>query len=160
MKQSGQLKGRRGLKALIVIVFTILHGPVYVHGQAPADNIVGKWMSSQRNVIVEIFKETNTYQGRVVWFDDSDNKSSPMNERIDQNNPNPALRKQKVIGLIVLRYLTYDAMENRWENGKIYDVQSGKKWDSSVWITKDGLLKVKGYWHFEIFGKTMTFKRV
>ena len=159
MKQFGQLKNGMGWKRIIIGYLIIQLTSAYTTSEHPSDRILGTWISSQRNVIVEIFKEIGTYRGRVLWFDDSDDKSSPMNSRKDRYNPNPALREQKVIGLVVLKNLMYNSRYNRWEHGKIYDVQSGKEWDSSVWLTKDGLLKVKGYWHFELFGKTMTFKR-
>ncbi|MGZ5210245.1 MAG: DUF2147 domain-containing protein, partial [Kaistella sp.] len=51
------------------------------------------------------------------------------------------------------------AKEHMWENGKIYDASSGRLWDSSAYITENGLLKVRGYWRFKWIGKTMDFKK-
>ncbi len=44
--------------------------------------------------------------------------------------------------------------------GVIYDSSSGKEWDAKAWINNAGLLKVRGYWNFPIFGETMSFKRI
>lgn len=160
MKQRRRMKNEAGLKAGIIIAFLIALTSGYTPGERPADRILGKWMSSQGNLIVEIFKEASTFKGRVVWFKDTDDKSHPMDLRTDQHNPDQSLRNRKVIGLVVLKDLTYNSKFNRWENGRIYDVKSGKEWDSSVWLTKEGLLRVKGYWHFELLGQTMTFRRI
>jgi len=36
------------------------------------DAIIGQWMSTRRNVRVQVYKEGNEFRGRVVWFKDSD----------------------------------------------------------------------------------------
>jgi uncharacterized protein (DUF2147 family) len=60
----------------------------------------------------------------------------------------------------VLSDMNYKAETNSWEDGTIYDAKNGRQWNASINIDKDGLLKVKGYWHFKFIGKTLTFRRV
>jgi uncharacterized protein (DUF2147 family) len=60
----------------------------------------------------------------------------------------------------VLRDLTCHPETNSWENGIIYESKNGREWNASIYIDKNGALKVKGYWHFKFIGKTMTFSRV
>ena len=139
---------------LLMIFFTWLYG----YAQNDADRILGKWISSEGNLIVEVFKESNYFKAKLVWFNDSDNKNKPMNERLDENNKNKSLRSRKVIGMEILQNLVYDRKQNRWEDGMIYDSQSGKEWNSSIWLENTNLLKVRGFWHFEFIGKTMSFK--
>ena len=83
-----------------------------------------------------------------------------MEEWTDKNNPDPALRTRKILGMNVLEKLSYSPNSNSWEGGMIYDAKNGRHWNSSAYINKDGTLKVKGYWHFKFIGKTMTFKRI
>ncbi|MGB4398352.1 MAG: DUF2147 domain-containing protein, partial [Daejeonella sp.] len=78
----------------------------------------------------------------------------------DQQNPDLALRNRKIIGLEILRNLKFNASTNRWEKGIIYDVRTGKEWNLSALLTENGMLEVKGFWHFEFMGQTMTFKKV
>ena len=125
-----------------------------------ADAIVGQWMSVQGNVKVQVYRDGDEYKGKLVWFKDTDDKSKPMNTRTDENNPDPRLRQRKVIGMQVLSKLRYNPKSMRWENGVIYDAKTGKEWSSVASLTKTGLLNVKGFWHFEFIGKTMTFKKV
>ena len=83
-----------------------------------------------------------------------------MNERMDEKNPDKALCSRKWIGMEVLRNLRYYPKDNEWDGGKIYDAKTGKEWSSVVCMTKDSLLKVKGYWLFKFISETETFKRI
>jgi uncharacterized protein (DUF2147 family) len=127
--------------------------------QANPDAILGKWISVEGNLKVEVYKENNDFKAKLIWFDDSDDKSKPMNARTDEKNPDKALRSRKLIGIDVLRNLKYYPHDDEWDDGKIYDSSSGKEWSSEIWITKKGLLKVKGYWLFKFISQTETFKR-
>jgi uncharacterized protein (DUF2147 family) len=123
-----------------------------------ADRICGKWISSNKDLIVLVYKDGTGFKGKMVWFKNIDN-SKAMDEWTDKHNPDPALRNRKLIGMDILNKMTYDKGSDSWENGKIYDSQSGHEYSASVHINKDGMLKVTGYWHFKFIGKTMTFVR-
>lgn len=117
-------------------------------------------MSEEKNLEVEIFKDGNQYKSTVVWFDDSDDKNIPMALRYDTKNPDKNLRGRKVIGLEVMNGLVYNAEDDEWQSGRIYDASTGKDWNVKAWLNKVGILKVRGYWHFPIFGETMSFNKV
>ena len=70
--------------------------------QNNSDYIIGRWMSTENNFEVEIFKNADQYDARIVWIDDSNDKNRPMNVRCDRKNPNVELRNRKIIGLEVL----------------------------------------------------------
>jgi uncharacterized protein (DUF2147 family) len=125
-----------------------------------ANRICGKWESTEKNLIVEVYPYKNTFRAKMIWFTGGVSKAKPMEIITDIKNPDPALRSRKVLGLDVVENLTYNPKSNSWEGGKIYEVQSGKYWNAAAYIDKTGLLKVKGYWKVKLLGKTMTFKRV
>ena len=126
-----------------------------------SDAIVGKWMSAEdNNLEVEVYKIGNEYRGKIVWFDASDDKSKTMAERCDTKNPDKTLRSRKLIGLEVMHGLLFNPDDDEWQDGRIYDASTGKDWNAKAWINNDGLLKVRGYWHFEFLGQNMTFKKV
>ena len=124
-----------------------------------ADAIVGKWMTTDHNLEVEVYEDRNNFRAKVIWFKIEDT-TRPMNTRTDKKNPNPALRSRKWLGMEVLRNLQYNAEDNEWQNGIIYDAKHGKEWNAVVWIDDEGLLKVKGYWVFRWISETLSFKRV
>lgn len=145
----------------IIIAFLLF--PVCSFKNVPnfnANAIEGKWMSMENNLEVEVFKSGSEYKAIIVWFDDSDDKSQPMNQRRDIKNPNKALRTRKIIGMEIMHGLIFDSGDNEWQDGTIYDSRTGKNWNVKAWINKEGILKVRGYWHFEIFGKTRGLRRI
>jgi uncharacterized protein (DUF2147 family) len=125
------------------------------------DAILGKWIAiPKKNFMVEVFREGKEYKARLAWFNDRDDPSKPMKLRMDEKNPEPELRKRKLLGMEVLREMVYNPKLNRWESGKIYDAKSGRIWSSTAWLTQEGILKVRGFWHFEFIGKNMDFEKV
>ena len=127
--------------------------------QSKSDALLGKWLATDQSVAVEVYKQSGEYKAKVIWFDESLGSGKPMHTRTDFENPDPHLRKRKILGMQVLEGLEYNSAKNTWENAKIYDASSGRFWDSAAHITDQGLLKVRGYWKFKWIGKSLTFKR-
>lgn len=128
--------------------------------QNNADRIVGQWMSAENNMAVEIYKTGKFYEAKVIWVDNSNDKSTSMNAGYDTRNPDETLRKRKIIGLVVMNSLMYNEENNDWEEGQIYDPHSGKYWNAKASLTKDGLLRVRGYWGYQLLGKDIFFKKI
>jgi uncharacterized protein (DUF2147 family) len=124
----------------------------------PGEQICGKWESSDKNLIVQVYMVDNKFVGKIIWYSDTGGK--PMDYGTDKRNPDPKLRSRKILGMPVLSGLVYVPESNSWENGTIYESKNGREWSASIYIDKNGFLKVKGYWHFKIIGRTMTFFRV
>lgn len=102
--------------------------------------------------------KNDQFKAIIIWFSDTEGK--PMSYWTDRHNPKVALRSRKLLGMSILKNLTYKASTNTWEDGMVYDSKHGKEWNASVYIDKHGLLHVRGYWHFKFIGRTMTFHRV
>ena len=145
------------LKSLIIILLC-LTGIQSKENVAPGDQILGKWVSAEKNIIVQVYKSGDTFKGKIVWYK-GDDPNKAMDEWTDKHNPDPALRSRKILGMDVLRDLKYDPKNNVWEGGMIYEARTGKEYNASAYIDKSGLLRVKGYWHFKFIGKTMLFKK-
>lgn len=141
-----------------LVILTMLALPVVAQGNVSnADRILGKWMTEKKNLIVEVYRHEHEYKAKILWFDDTDDLNRPAEMRRDDQNPDPSLRKRKILGLEILKLLAYKKETNTWEDGIIYDALSGKEWSSYAFITNKGLLRVKGYWHFKIFSKSVDF---
>ena len=125
--------------------------------QTTPDVILGKWITTSGNCIVEVYKQNQEFKAKILWFKAT---KKPMDDWTDEKNSNIALRKRKLLGMDVVRGLRYNSDEKQWVDGMIYDATTGKEWNSIVWLTKDNLLKVKGYWLFRFLSETKTFKRV
>ena len=140
---------------LLIPFFALLNNDV----KSP-DAILGKWETIENNLIVEIYKINNEYKAKIVWFKNKNEKNNPSEKWLDIKNPNEALRNRRLLGMEVLQHMIYNPKNNRWEYGKIYDCTTGKEWYSSAWLTKDNMLNVRGFWHFEFLGKNMLFKKL
>ena len=145
---------------LLFLLLLFISSQCFVNAQNTADDIVGRWLSVQNNFMVEVYNYGQEYRAKIVWFDDSDDPSRPMNERLDIENPDKKLRGQKILGSNVLKQLVYNRKSKVWKNGYVYDATSGRTWNASVWLLENGRLKVRGYWHFQFLGQNLFFKRV
>jgi uncharacterized protein (DUF2147 family) len=123
------------------------------------NHLCGKWINTEKNLIVQIYREGDDFKAKILWFKNID-KSKPMDEWTDEHNPDRELRDRKLIGMSILTNMDYMPKSNSWENGKIYDAKNGREWDASARIDKNEELKVTGYWHFKFIGRTITFTRI
>ena len=111
-------------------------------GAHAAQPIAGHWVTENGHAVVTVAPcgaapvSTNRLCGRVsrVLI------AVPGGPATDINNPDPALRKQPIVGMAVLSGFT-DAGDD-WR-GRIYDPESGKSYKSVV-VREPGGLKVQG----------------
>jgi uncharacterized protein (DUF2147 family) len=148
------------MRKIVILVCLFISILSISNAQQYSNSIIGKWITTDANLIVEVYQLKNEYRAKIIWFDDSDDKGNPMKTRCDTKNPNKSLRNRKIIGLEVLHGLVYNSKQAEWLDGRIYDPSSGKNWNAKAWLSRDGLLKVRGFWHFEIFGRNISFIKV
>lgn len=122
------------------------------------DRICGKWVSSEKNLVVQVYREGKAFKAKLLWFDNVD-KTKAMDEWTDLHNPDASLRNRKLIGMNILTGMDYMPKSDSWENGKIYDAKTGHEWNASVHIDGSGVLKITAYWHLKFIGRTVTFTR-
>ena len=75
--------------------------------------------------------------------------------RLDDENPDPALRTRPVVGLSILLDFAWDG--RRWQ-GRIYDPESGNTYQSRLKVNGDGELEIRGYIGSPMFGRTAIFE--
>ncbi|MDJ0641283.1 MAG: DUF2147 domain-containing protein [Erythrobacter sp.] len=103
-----------------------------------ADSINGRWVTEEKDAIVTISKCGATTCGRIARF------LVPPPDGLDQrdiNNPDPKLKKRKLLGLPVLFNFTEET--TLWR-GRIYDPKSGKSYRSILRRKGPNVLEVKG----------------
>ncbi|HET8964224.1 MAG TPA: DUF2147 domain-containing protein [Chitinophagales bacterium] len=122
--------------------------------QSYSDAILGKWKSSDGKTTVEIYKSGNTYSGKIVGLQQSNDASGKP--RTDLENPDASLRNRPLIGLLVLKNLKFK--DGYWKDGEIYSSQNGKSYTCDIWLEGNDILKMKAYWYF--MHQTEDWKRV
>lgn len=121
-----------------------------------AQDVVGKWKLDDGSAIVEVYKQGNAYNGKIVWLQEpTEPDGTPA---VDSKNPDVKLRKRQLIGLNMLSGLTKNGSE--YTGGSIYDPGNGKTYNCSMKVEGDvlhvrGSLDKKG-----LLGRTMDWHRV
>ena len=134
--------------------FILLAG---VTGASLAQSVIGKWKLDDGSAIVEVYKQGDAFNGRIVWLEEPTNPDgTPTN---DANNPDPKLRSRQLIGLNMLSGLV-EKGKDEYGNGSIYDPGNGKTYNCSMKV-EGNTLKVRGSLDKRgILGRTMDWFRV
>ncbi|MGB1294591.1 MAG: DUF2147 domain-containing protein [Flavobacteriales bacterium] len=120
-----------------------------------ADDIIGIWELKDKTSKMEIFKKEGKYFGKLLYGKDVVNEDGTS--KIDTKNPDTKLRGQEIIGSVYIKNLEFD--EDEWDEGKVYDSNTGKDWKCYVEIKK-GELHFTGYMGVKWLGKTYVYKRI
>jgi uncharacterized protein (DUF2147 family) len=122
-----------------------------------SNEIVGIWEPSSGKARVKIDKIEDKYLGRIVWLREPNDKNG--NPKKDKNNSDETLRVKPLLGYRMLRDFTYSE-KKVWENGTIYDPESGSTYSCTITMTDDNTLEVRGYIGVSLFGRTDVWKRL
>jgi uncharacterized protein (DUF2147 family) len=134
--------------------------PATLHAQA-ADAIVGEWLTEsgpKGYARVRISKAGDgTYVGHIIWL--SQPNTAAGTPKLDAENDNPKLRTRPVVGLQILSGLRYDADDKEWQDGSIYDPESGNEYSCYFERLADGRLRLRGYLGVSLIGRTSYFRK-
>ena len=129
----------------------LLAAPALTAPAHAADPVAGRWVTEEGDAIIEVGACGKSVCGRIARF------LVPPPGGADQrdiNNPDPDLRRRKLLGLPVL--YDFDEEDDLWR-GRIYDPKSGKSYRSVIRRKGRGRLEVKGCVAF--FCQTQIWKR-
>ena len=119
-------------------------------------DILGRWLSGDGDGWIDIRQNGDTVVGIIVG---SPNSRPGQPQRLDDLNPDPALRHRKLLGLAFMTGFVY-AGDNRWTGGSIYNPNSGKTYRGTMTLVDRDTLKLRGYIGISLFGRTDTWTRV
>lgn len=121
--------------------------------------IVGTWLIQDNDAKIEIYENAGKFYGKIAWMKFP--KDEKGNDKVDDKNPDPALRSRKKQGLVIMSGFKYDASEKEWVGGTIYDSKSGKTYDGYIKLQEDGTLYMKGYiLNMRFLGRSNIWTRV
>jgi uncharacterized protein (DUF2147 family) len=124
--------------------------------QAKADEIVGYWQTKGKNPAkIQIYKTGDRYNGKIVWLKEATENGVP---KTDKKNPDKARQSRPIIGTEILTGFRFDG-DDEWEDGKIYDPESGKTYSCYISLKDKSTLKVRGYIGVSLLGRTEYWTR-
>ena len=137
----------------IILTLAMLAMPL---AAAFAQDVIGKWKLDDGSARVEVYKNGDAYNGKIVWLAEPNGPDGKP--AVDVNNPDKALRSRKLIGLNMLNSLKKD--KDEYSGGSIYDPGNGKTYNCSMKVEGD-VLHVRGSLDKRgLLGRTMDWFRV
>lgn len=118
--------------------------------------LTGYWLISSEDAILRIYKANHEYKAKLHWYLPSDIKEK--NLKYDKNNPVDSLRDRLIWDIDVIWGLNWNG-EN-WDNGTLYDAQSGSKYSCYIEHIDNYNVKIRGYLFFSIIGKSEKLTRI
>lgn len=138
------------MKNILIILSLLTFNTFASLGNSSADIIIGEWNSQEKDGKITIFKQGDRFYGRVTW--------GKIPGKKDIKNPDPKLRARDLIGSVILQNFTFTG--SSWENGTIYDPNSGKTYDCILTLKNNNkILDIRGYVGTPMFGRTSSWTR-
>lgn len=145
------------MKKFLFLSFAFLFGAI---GLASAQTLspLGTWTNSEKKATFEIYKCGDKLCGKIVTLT-VPNDPATGKPKTDSQNPNPKLRTRPRLGMVFMQGFEYDE-DNKWDDGKIYDPESGKTYSCYMKMLNANSMEVKGYIGFSLIGKSQSWTRV
>jgi len=137
-------------------IATVALAALSLPAMAQAD-VAGCWINESGNSVIEMHVEGDLVTGRIVGINEplflaEEGRGTPGEVRSDQETPEPALRSRPLAGLVILENLERDG--RRWDDGTVYDPESGNTYSVRAEVDGDGVLRLRGYIGSPLFGRT------
>lgn len=129
------------------------------HAGASATLPEGYWLTEKKDGLVEIFRCAaggDTLCGRLAWFRIRPDDPNPR--ALDRKNPDPARRGRSLCGLAFMHGFRPAGTDN-WEDGAVYDPDSGNTYHATMRLQADGSLRLRGYIGISLLGRSEVWTR-
>ena len=120
-----------------------------VAAQPAPDAIVGEWWTEGKEGRIRFVRSPDgTYTGIIAGNDAG----------TDVNNKDPALRKRRLLGAVIIWHLRPD--DGEYVDGYVYNPRNGETYRIKAELTGKATLKIRGYLGISLFGQSQTWTRV
>ncbi len=101
------------------------------------------WWNEEKTSKIQIFRATDgKFYGRIISLQQpNDTNGKP---KIDKNNPNDQLKNRSILNLIILQNFVKSSNPDIYEDGAVYDPQTGKTYCGKLSFNGTAL-KLRGY---------------
>ena len=139
-------------KLLTLALFMLLTTFAWAQKLSP----LGVWTNEDGKAKFEIYKCGDKLCGKIVSLREPNRNGKP---KMDDNNPNKNARNRPLLGLQFLKGFEYEG-DNKWDDGTIYDPESGKTYSCYIKMLGKDKMEVKGYIGISLIGRAQTWTRV
>lgn len=121
------------------------------------DAIIGIWKNGEGTGHIQISRNGEKYQGRIVWLKEPIDPETGK-PKLDKQHPDEAARNRPIMGLINMWGFHF-SKQGVWEGGKIYDPKKGSTYSCTIRMKDDNTLEVRGYIGISLIGRTDVWTR-
>lgn len=144
-------------RSAYIIVMNVLMFMTIVYA-ADSNDILGTWLDEDQDARIEMYACGTKYCGKIVWLREptypaGSKEGPPGMPLLDHNNPDPDKRKYPLLGLRILYDFEF-AGADVWNDGKIYDPDSGKTFNGKIRLLSPHQLELRGFMGISVFGST------
>lgn len=150
------------MKSFLLLIVILLSLAPFSTGNATmasnrqGDDILGEWFTDGKEAVIRIYKNRHGfYFGRITWLKEPNEANGKP--KVDSENPNPELRNQPILDLVILRGFKFE--NGRWTNGTIYDPDNGKTYRCTIRMENNNTLNVRGFIGVSALGRSTTWTR-
>ncbi len=147
-----KMKNKKMLALLFLFIFAINLSAIAQ--TVNADAIIGDWLMPDDEGIIQIYKDGNSYSGKIIWMKEKEADGSPL---LDKENPVDSLQNRQVEGLQIMSGFEYKG-KNTWDGGTFYAPKKGKEVEPEFVMEDNNNLNIKI--SLFIFSLTIELKRI
>ncbi|MFM2225633.1 MAG: hypothetical protein RJA07_1835 [Bacteroidota bacterium] len=135
------------MKKIIATIFISVFINILFAQPLSADLILGRWINTNKDLIVECFKQGDKYFAKIVWF------------HVYPNDPNDMVEipESTWLNTVVMKDFVFDT--NEWNSGTIKNLRNGKTYTAYIQMGCDNSLIVTGYVGFRFLSSTIIFTK-
>lgn len=124
---------------------------------AQDNQILGKWVNDEQNIVLEIYREGDNYNGKIAW----QQTGQTIAHISTKSQETPISSTQSLQGATMLSNFMYSAANKMWENGTFYDHQRKRNYSCQMWLEEDqgNSLHIRSYVGFPFWGTTTVWQR-
>lgn len=139
---------------LFLFITTCFSSPSWI-----STDISGTWMNADKDAHIKIYPSYGKFYGQIVWMKQP-NDSLTGKPQLDKLNKDPKLRSRPVMNMVIIRDLVFDAGDQEWQDGVIYNPKGGDSYDLNCKLIDKNKLEVHFYMTVQAIGKTFYWTRI
>ncbi|MCX6311815.1 MAG: DUF2147 domain-containing protein, partial [Bacteroidetes bacterium] len=99
------------------------------------------------------------FYGQIIWLktpiDPETNKP-----KLDKHNGDDKLKTRPILNLLILTDLVFDADDQDWSDGNVYDPKTGNSYSLTCKLKDKDNMELRGYMGISVLGRTDIWTRV
>jgi|APGre2960657468_1045069.scaffolds.fasta_scaffold03114_3 uncharacterized protein (DUF2147 family) len=144
---------------MVRLIFIFLTAVCLTSSNFVANDIAGVWLNKDKDSQIKIFGSSGQYYGQIIWM------KTPIDvetgkPKLDKHNDDAKLKTRPVLNLQILKNLVFDADDQEWTDGSIYDPKSGNSYSLTCTLKDMNNMELRGYMGISLLGRTDIWTRV